>query len=219
LPLPFAGETIGRLIWQDRTGGGLRPDERRLLSDLTRQVAVAVRAVLLTQAWHTSRQRLVAAREEERRRLRRDLHDGLGPTLAGIALGIDTARRAGAPDGATAELLDTLRETTEAAVGDIRRIVYDLRPPILDELGPAGAVREQAVRLGAADITVPDTLPALPAAVDVAAYRIAVEALTNASRHAPGSRCPCTWRSTARWSCRWPTVVRVCRTATGPVSA
>ncbi|HET6532196.1 MAG TPA: histidine kinase [Actinoplanes sp.] len=187
LPLPFAGETIGRLIFQDRTGGGLRADERRLLTDLTRQVAVAVRAVLLSQALQTSRHRPVAAREEERRRLRRDLHDGLGPTLAGVALRIDAVRRAGPPDGATAELLDRLREATEAAVGDIRRIVYDPRPPILDELGLAGAVREQALRLGAADIHVPDTLPGLPAAVEVAAYRIAVEALTNASRHAPGS--------------------------------
>ncbi|WP_426514687.1 sensor histidine kinase [Dactylosporangium sp. McL0621] len=187
LPLPFAGETIGHLVLQTRTDSDLLPDERRLLSGLARQVAVAARAVVLTQALQASRQRLVAAREEERRRLRRDLHDGLGPTLAGIALGIDTARRATSTDEATAQLLATLRHATEAAVDDIRRIVYDLRPPILDELGLAGAVREQAMRLGAADIDVPDQLPALPAAVEVAAYRIAVEALTNAARHAPGS--------------------------------
>jgi two-component system NarL family sensor kinase len=207
LPLPFAGETIGHLVLQTRDDGAFSPTERRLLADLARQVAVAARAVALTQALQASRHRLVAAREEERRRLRRDLHDGLGPTLAGIALGIDTVRRAlpkaGTPDNtetpnaetpnaetpktSVAGLLGTLREATEAAVGDIRRIVYDLRPPILDELGLAGAVREQAVRLGAASIDVPETLPALPAAVEVAAYRIAVEALTNAARHAPGT--------------------------------
>ncbi|MBU2666350.1 hypothetical protein KOI35_22870 [Actinoplanes bogorensis] len=187
LPLPFAGETVGRLQWQDPPGGRLRPDERRLLTGLTRQVAVAARAVVLTEALQNARQTLVAAREEERRRLRRDLHDGLGPTLAGIALGIDTARRSVPAGEGTAELLGTLREATEAAVGDIRRIVYDLRPPVLDELGLAGAVREQAVRLGAADIDVPADLPPLPAAVEVAAYRIAVEALTNAARHAPGT--------------------------------
>jgi signal transduction histidine kinase len=187
LPLPFAGETIGRLVLQTRGDGDLTPAERRLLSDLAKQVAVAARAVVLTQELRGSRQRLVAAREEERRRLRRDLHDGLGPTLAGIGLGIDTVRRATGNDGPTAELLATLRQATEAAVDDIRRIVYDLRPPILDELGLAGAVREQAMRLGAADIDVPDSLPVLPAAVEVAAYRIAVEALTNAARHAPGT--------------------------------
>ncbi|MEU7873315.1 histidine kinase [Dactylosporangium sp. NPDC049140] len=187
LPLPFAGETIGHLTLQTRTDSDLLPDERRLLSGLASQVAVAARAIVLTHALQASRQRLVAAREEERRRLRRDLHDGLGPTLAGIALGIDTARRATGTDEPTTQLLATLRHATEAAVDDIRRIVYDLRPPILDELGLAGAVREQAMQLGAADIDVSGHLPALPAAVEVAAYRIAVEALTNAARHAPGS--------------------------------
>lgn len=135
LPLPFAGETIGHLMLQTRSDGDFSADERRLLADLTKQVAVAARAVVLTQALQSSRQRLVTTREEERRRLRRDLHDGLGPTLAGIALGVDTVRRATPPDGSIAELLVRLREATESAVDDIRRLVYDLRPPILDELG------------------------------------------------------------------------------------
>lgn len=187
LPLPFAGETIGHLVVQTRTDGELAADERRLLTGLTRQVAVAARAVALTHALRQSRQRLVAMREDERRRLRRDLHDGLGPTLAGIALGIDTARRAMPDDSPTADLLATLRRETEAAVADIRSIVYDLRPPILDELGLAGAVREQAMRLCAAHVEVPDDLTGLPAAVEVATYRIALEALTNAARHAPGA--------------------------------
>lgn len=187
LPLPFAGDDIGHLIVQPRDQGELTSAEHRLLSDLSRQVAVAAHAVTLTIALRQSRQRLVATREEERRRLRRDLHDGLGPTLAGIALGIDTACRA-VPDGSpTQTLLAALREETESAVADIRRIVYALRPPILDELGLAGAIREQAVRLGAEAIDVPAELPALPAAVEVAAYHIAMEALTNANRHAPGS--------------------------------
>jgi two-component system NarL family sensor kinase len=81
-----------------------------------------------------------------------------------------------------------LRQEAERGVADIRRIAYNLRPPILDELGLAGAVREQAARLGCATVRVsPITLPVLPAAVEVAAYRIALEALTNASRHAPGA--------------------------------
>jgi signal transduction histidine kinase len=131
----------------------------------------------------------VATLEEERRRLRRDLHDGLGPTLAGIALGIDTVHRALPVEspGGTAELLVALREETEQAVADIRRIAYNLRPPVLDERGLVGAIREHANRLGGATVTVPAPLPQLPAAVEVAAYRIAVEAMTNASRHAPGT--------------------------------
>jgi signal transduction histidine kinase len=187
LELPFAGETIGRLVLQTRADGDLAGADRQLLTDLTRQVAVAARAVASTLALQESRQRLVSLREDERRRLRRDLHDGLGPTLAGIALGIDTARRAIPSDAAASALLASLRQEVEAAVGDIRRIVYELRPPILDELGLAGAVREQAMRLCSATVDVPFELPALPAAVEVATYRIAVEALANAARHAPGS--------------------------------
>jgi two-component system, NarL family, sensor kinase len=183
--LPFAGETIGRLAVQTRHNDFSRSDEA-LLADLARQVAVVAHAVSLTDALRHSRERVVSLREEERRRLRRDLHDGLGPTLAGIALGIDTVRR-GLPASPAADRLAALRLEAERAVDDIRRIVYDLRPPVLDELGLEGAVREQAARLGGAVVEVLEPLPPLPAAVEVAAYRIAVEALANAHRHAAGA--------------------------------
>jgi signal transduction histidine kinase len=190
LDLPFAGESIGRLTVQARDPAEpFGAADRSLLESLASQVSVAARAVALTQALQASRERLVATIEEERRRLRRDLHDGLGPTLAGIALGIDTVHRAlpdGSPGG-TADLLVTLREEAERAVADIRRIAYNLRPPVLDEMGLVEAIREHATRLGGATVTVPAPLPPLPAAVEVAAYRIAVEAITNASRHAPGA--------------------------------
>jgi signal transduction histidine kinase len=185
LPLPFAGETIGRLVVQSRHSDFGRSEEA-LLADLARQVAAVAHAVALTDALARSRERLVGMREEERRRLRRDLHDGLGPTLAGIALGIDTVRR-GLSDGPARQRLVALRAEAENAVAEVRRIVYDLRPPVLDELGLEGAMREQAARLGGAEVEVPEPLPALPAAVEVAAYRIGMEALTNAHRHAPGA--------------------------------
>jgi len=188
--LPFAGETIGRLLLETRgPGDRFGRADQTLLAGLARQIAVAARTVTLTTALQHSREHLVSAREEERRRLRRDLHDGLGPTLAGIALGIDTARRA-LPNGAgpaTDEMLTGLRRETERAVAEIRRIAYDLRPPILDELGLCGALREQAARLGGAVVQFPPVVPVLPAAVEIAAYRIVVEALTNAARHAPGA--------------------------------
>jgi signal transduction histidine kinase len=190
LDLPFAGESIGRLTVQARDPGEpFSAADRSLLESLARQVSVAARAVALTQALQASRERLVATLEEERRRLRRDLHDGLGPTLAGLALGIDTVRR-GLPDGSpagTEDLLVALREEAERAVADIRRIAYNLRPPVLDEMGLVGAIRDHATRVSGVTVLVPAPLPPLPAAVEVAAYRIAVEAMTNASRHAPGA--------------------------------
>lgn len=196
-PLISHRETVGRLLVGTRAPGEeLGPDDERLLADLARQAGPATHAVALRQALDASRARLVTTREEERRRLRRDLHDGLGPTLAGLTLGLDTAgaRAAGQPD--LRELLGRLKAETQRAVTDVRRIVYGLRPPALDELGLAGALREEVARLRceapalAVTLDVPgDDLAGLPAAVEVACYRIMVEALTNVARHAHATEC------------------------------
>jgi signal transduction histidine kinase len=137
-----------------------------------------------------SRERLVTAREEERRRIRRDLHDGLGPTLAALGLKLETARNRLADDPRADVLLAELAERTQAAVGDIRRLVYALRPPALDELGLVGTLRQlgdglAGQHLGGLSVSIEASeLPALPAAVEVAVYRIVQEALTNVTRHA-----------------------------------
>jgi two-component system, NarL family, sensor kinase len=139
---------------------------------------------------------LVLVRDQERRRLRRELHDGLGPTLAGLMLGLDTARvlSAGRPD--LEHLLGRLAMETQRAVTDLRRVVYGLRPPALDELGLAGSLQDQVGRLRCAapalavNLDVPgDGLTGLPTAAEVACYRIVTEALTNVARHAYATRC------------------------------
>ncbi len=168
--------------------------DRRLLTGIAQRAGAAVQAVQLTADLRRSRERLVLAREEERRRLRRDLHDGLGPQLASLTLKIDAVSNVLADDPAAAErLLGEIKLQTQGAIGDIRRLVYELRPPALDQLGLVSALREQAALLSAADglhVTVEalDDLLALPAAVEVAAYRIAMEALTNAVRHSQARR-------------------------------
>jgi signal transduction histidine kinase len=156
--------------------------------------------VQLTADLQRSRGRLVSAREEERRRLRRDLHDELGPQLAGVGLQLEAARKLVRADPAAAEaMLDRLVRETQSAIAAIRRLAYELRPPALDELGLAGALRQQASRfasgngasLGALNVSVDASgeLDRLPAAVEAAAYRIALEALTNVARHAGASNC------------------------------
>jgi signal transduction histidine kinase len=152
--------------------------------------------VRLTADLQRSRERLVSAREEERRRLRRDLHDGLGPQLASLVLKLETARNRMADDPQAAALLTDLSARTQEAVADIRRLVYALRPPALDELGLIMALREGATQynqqgINGLNITfdAPDKLPPLPAAVEVAAYRIAQEALTNVVQHANARIC------------------------------
>jgi signal transduction histidine kinase len=142
-----------------------------------------------------SRGRIVAAREEERRRLRRDLHDGLGPTLAAIGLKLDVARERAATDAAAvAPLLDEIRTDVRSVISDVRRLARELRPPTLDSLGLAGAIGQQAAALGGGSgpsivVEIDEPLPPLPAAVEVVAYRIATEAMANAVRHAGASSC------------------------------
>jgi len=196
LPLTYQTEIIGELLIAPRAPGeAFTPPEQRLLADIAHQAGVAAHAVRLTADLQRSRERLVTAREEERRRLRRDLHDGLGPALASLTLKLDAARNLLARDPAATEaLLLELKTQTQTAIADIRRLVYDLRPPALDELGLVSALREYAAR----DVSVnglrvsveaPEHLPALPAAVEVAAYRIALEALTNVAHHAQAHQC------------------------------
>jgi len=195
LPLAYGTETIGRLILAPRTPGEpFDPADRRLLDDLARHAEAAVYAVRLTADLQHSRERLVNAREEERRRLRRDLHDGLGPRLATLTLKLDAARNLlGREPQAADALLVGLKGQTQAAIADIRRLVYGLRPPSLDELGLVSAVREQATSYSQNGLSIsveaPSRLPPLPAAVEVAAYRIVQEALTNVVRHAQARTC------------------------------
>jgi signal transduction histidine kinase len=202
VPLLLHGQPAGSLVVAQRTAR--EPFGRRdltLLDGLAPQVAVAAHAAALTRDLRASRESLVLAREEERRRIRRDLHDGLGPALAGVALGIDAARRALPRDDAAGELDAALAQLTtevQGTVADVRRLVHDLRPPVLDQLGLVPAVVEYAARLtergGPAISVSAGDLPVLPAAVEVAAYRTVTEALTNVARHSGARRSSVTFR-------------------------
>jgi signal transduction histidine kinase len=202
LPLVHQAERIGSLVLGTRTPGEpLTAADLRLLQDLARQIGVAARAVQLVHDLERSRAMLVMARDEERSRLQRNLHDGLGPMLAGINLAVQAARNLVATDPAEADaVLARAVAESRAATEDVRRLVYDLRPPALDRLGVVGALREQVSRLrtpaNGADAravvvtieTVGD-LGALPPAVELAAYRISLEGFVNVWRHANARSC------------------------------
>jgi signal transduction histidine kinase len=195
LPLVYRHEPVGELLLAPRAPGeAFSPADRRLLDDLARQAGVAVHAVQLTHELQQARERLVATREEERRRLRRDLHDGLGSQLAALNLQAGALRGLIERDPAAAqdEVVE-LRAQLRAAIASIRTLVHGLRPPAIDELGLLVALRERARQYSAEGLVVetdlPDTLPALPAAVEVAVYRIVEEALANVARHADARWC------------------------------
>lgn len=194
-PLMSQGTPVGTLVAAPRRGEQtLDSRDRAVLADLARQAGAAVHAEALTADLVASRQRIVEAREEERRRLRRDLHDGLGPLLTSVGLNLDAVRtQLTAGNGDPLELVARAKEASSQAIADLRTVVYTLRPPALDDLGVVGAISAHIRRMGAGstiDIDVEDHgLPALPAAVEVALFRIAAEGVTNVVRHAEAHSC------------------------------
>lgn len=185
------GERVGSVVWAGRP---LRDADRALMTDLAHQMGGVVHAAGLVEQLHEAHEQLVVAREQERRRLRRDLHDGLGPSLAALGLQVDTARNLLARGEGVDDRLEAVRAGLQETVADVRRIVAGLRPPAVDELGLFGAVAQlghELAETAGLDLTLdlPHERPPLPAAVEVAAYRVAQEALTNVVRHAGASAC------------------------------
>jgi signal transduction histidine kinase len=187
------GEHVGRLIVAPRSAGAhFAAPERRLLSDVALHAAIAVEATRLVRDLRHSRERLVVAREEERRRLRRDLHDGLGPTIAGMAVQVHSARNLLTGPGGVADRLETLAGDLRTCMTEVRRLIDELRPFALDGgLGSALAAECGKFSGPTFEVTLhlPDDLGGLPGPVEVAAYRIFCEALSNVIRHAGASSC------------------------------
>ena len=191
--LSYGGDQLGVLYAATRRPDeALSPADLKLLGDLARQVGITLYAARLGDALQNSREQLVTAREEERRRIRRELHDNLGPTLAALRLQLAAVRTTlrEQPEQAAA-LVEELRDDVRAATADLRRVIYDLRPPQLDEHGLVGALRtlSQVAEGAAFTLEVPEQLPPLTAAVEVAVYRIAAEAVHNVAKHARAARC------------------------------
>ena len=195
LAMQYQTETSGYLVVAHRSPGeSFSTTDQSLLENIAHQAGAAAHAAKLTADLRISRQRLVTAREEERRRIRRDLHDGLGPQLASQTLTLTAARRLLREEPQAAdELLSEAIKHAQAATDDVRRVVYELRPPALDDLGLIGAIQAHVHKLESGglhiDLDIPDQLPTLPAAVEVACYLIIQEALANVIRHSGSDYC------------------------------
>jgi signal transduction histidine kinase len=192
LALTAYGADVGTLQFK-LPEAPLRPRDRRLLDDLAGQLGGILHAYALTGDLQRARERLVLAREEERRRLRRDLHDGLGPALAGHLLRLDVLAGRVDRESEAGRDIDVLRDDLRGTVGEIRRVVEGLRPPALDELGLTGALTQVIDRLTAGTPVAIDlrcsALPQLSAAIEVAVFRIVTEAVTNVVKHANAHHC------------------------------
>ena len=186
-PLIYDGEPIGNLIAGPRRGERrLSGSDERVIDVVAAPLAIALHAQALTEDLKASRERVIETAEEERTRLRRELHDSLGPLLTGAAFKADgialaAQHRPERAESLATELADQLRQSVDA----VRQLAYGLRPAALDELGLVGALREEGRRFSPVKVIIdaPESLPGLSSSVEVAAYRIAAEALTNVVRH------------------------------------
>jgi signal transduction histidine kinase len=209
VPITVHGEQLGVLrVGRRHRGERLRAEEQSVLHDTARRAGAMLQAAALVADLRQSRERIVAAREEERRRLRHDLHDGVGPQLAGLALQLDNLARRLGDDEENGSRVQMLRDRLRDTVVEVRRVVDNLRPPALDDVGLVEAVRQQVAAYAPVSAAVSggvggangaaarplvdvesDDLPELPAAVEVAAYRIVTESVANAVRHGQPTSC------------------------------
>jgi signal transduction histidine kinase len=194
VPLTIAGDVVGELRVAPRVGErALAPADRRLLEAVAPLVALVLRGSALTAALEVERERVVHATEAERARLRRDLHDGLGPSLTGIGLGLEAVDPS-VPSGRPRLVLERVRAEVRTSLEEVRRIIDDLRPGALETGDLLSLLRARAWHLNGTtamtvDVEAPGCLDPLPPDVEAAALRIVEEALTNVVRHAHASHC------------------------------
>ncbi len=191
-PVFALGQQVGELqVGFRKAGERFSAEEKAAIAEVGSRAGTLAYAASLVEDVAQSRARIVLAREEERRRLRADLHDGVGPALAGTAHQMDAlARRMS--DGSP-ELHDRaveIRERLREVVGDVRAVTHGLRPPVLDHVGLAGALRRlvDGYEVPECTVSIDDSWGELPAAVEVAAYAVASEAVSNAVRHSAAGR-------------------------------
>lgn len=199
LPLRYQQENVGELIVARRAPNeDFSSPDIQLLENLARQAGAVAYTARLNSALQQSRERIINEREQERKRLRRDLHDGLGPTLAGQTLKLDAAmdllNTQNHETTRAREILEDVKTQTQNTVANIRRIVYELRPPALDDLGLLGALRAHLAQYNGINglqiaFDAPNELPPLSPAVQVNAYRIVAEAVHNVVKHANATEC------------------------------
>lgn len=193
ISLHYLNQPLGTLLVSNRAANwSLSHNDHVVLQESAQQIGIALYVDQLTDVLQTSREQIVIAREEERRRIRNNLHDGLAPTLSSFQLQLRAVRKLILQKPAQAEqMIVELSAGLRQATAEIRQLVYNLRPPMLDELGLIKALNHMPLAEAPLQLNVvaPDLMPTLSAATEVAIYRIATEAIHNVVKHAQATTC------------------------------
>jgi signal transduction histidine kinase len=202
-PVTHAGQLLGLIVVERAaTGDGFGPDDDRVLTDLARQVGLALHNAQLdsalqntldelraqAEALRESRARIVASGDAERRKLERNLHDGAQQNLVALAVNLRLARDMLADEpGAAAQMLDQVAEELKVTIGELRDLAHGIYPPLLADSGLPRALEAAASRSPlAVTVTAPD-VRRYSADIEAAVYFCCLEALQNAAKHAPGA--------------------------------
>jgi signal transduction histidine kinase len=163
----------------------MNPSKKRLVLDLAAQAGPVLRNVLLVEDLRESRHRIVAAQDEERRKLERNLHDGAQQQIVALSVQLKLARSLVDRDPAkAAEMLDGLQRAATDALEDLRDLARGIYPPLLADKGLAAALETQARRASVPTSVAADGVGRYPQDVESAVYFCALEALNNVAKYA-----------------------------------
>lgn len=196
LPVRYQGEVLGALSVSKRPGESLTPTEDRLLADLAAQVGLVLKNAGLRQQLlsrlediRASRQRLVAAQDEERRRIERNIHDGAQQQLVALAIKLSiTESMIGTDTDGERELLAELRRDVVGAVEDLRDLARGVYPPLLASQGLVAALTAQARKAPVPASVAADGVGRYSQEVEAAIYFCVLEALQNVAKYAGAAR-------------------------------
>ena len=196
LPVRYQGEVLGALSVSKRPGEPLTPTEDRLLADLAAQVGLVLKNAGLREQLlarleeiRASRQRLVAAQDEERRRIERNIHDGAQQQLVALAIKLSiTESMIGTDTDGERELLAELRQDAAGAVEDLRDLARGIYPPLLASEGLVAALEAQARKAPVPTSVTADGVGRYPQDMEAAVYFCVLEALQNVAKYAGATR-------------------------------
>ncbi len=182
------GETLGELSVRMPANDPMNPAKRKLVEDLASQAGLVLRNVRLIQELRASRQRLVAAQDQERRKIERNIHDGAQQQLVALAVKQRMAASAiGRDDERARAILEELQSETQQALEDLRDLARGVYPPLLADRGLAAALEAQARKSAVPVDVMADGIGRFPQEIEAAVYFSCLEAMQNVAKYAAAS--------------------------------